>query len=71
MVSAVELTKGELELLRSYEQGPYIWDAASIVPQVWRLAEKGLVEPADQTSYRYQLTEAGRRALGEAGSHGA
>jgi hypothetical protein len=59
---------GELELLRSYANGPRIWDAASIVPQVWALAAKGLIEPVDANGRTYRLTEAGRKALREAGS---
>jgi DNA-binding MarR family transcriptional regulator len=53
-----------MKLLRSYENGPRIWDASHIVPQVWALAEKGLIERFDpQDSRRYRLTEAGRKAL--------
>ena len=62
------MTEGELELLRSYANGPRIWDAASIVPQVWALADKGLIEPVDANGRAYRLTGAGRKALREAGS---
>jgi DNA-binding PadR family transcriptional regulator len=52
----------ELDLLRSYESGPRIWDAAAILPGVYALETKGLIEPTG-TSGAYQLTEAGREAL--------
>jgi DNA-binding PadR family transcriptional regulator len=59
------LTMDELELLRSYENGPRIWDAASIVPEVWALEKKGLIEQFDpEDGRKYRLTEAGRAALG-------
>jgi hypothetical protein len=57
------VTDDELDLLRSYENGPRIWDATVILPKVWTLAAKGLIEPTDADGYRYQLTEAGRRQL--------
>jgi DNA-binding PadR family transcriptional regulator len=54
----------ELELLRSYENGPRIWDAAAVVPEVWALEKKGLIEKFDpEDGRRYRLTEAGRAAL--------
>jgi DNA-binding PadR family transcriptional regulator len=58
------MNEEELRLLRSYQDRPRIWDAASIVPQVWALADKGLIEQLDpHDSRRYRLTEAGREAL--------
>jgi hypothetical protein len=60
------LTAGELDLLRSYAKGRRIWDATAILPGVFALARKGLIEPAG-TSGAYQLTEAGREALEAAG----
>lgn len=59
--SGESMTEDELALLRSYEKGPRIWDAASIVPAVYALKEKGLIKSED--GYRYQLTGAGRREL--------
>lgn len=61
------MTKDELELLRSYEKGPRIWDAAEIMARVWVLEDKGLIEPVDAEGRRYQLTDAGRKALEEPG----
>lgn len=55
--------KDELDLLRSYEKGPRIWDATAILPAVCALADKGLIEPVTGTNGAYQLTEAGRAAL--------
>jgi hypothetical protein len=61
------LRPGELELLRSYESGPKIWDAAVLAPSVSDLAGKGLIEPVpDFNTERpgvYQLTPAGRAVL--------
>jgi DNA-binding PadR family transcriptional regulator len=58
------------DLLRSYENGPRIWDAAAILPAVHRLYGQGLIEPAPpaedgsaRSTYCYQLTDAGREAL--------
>jgi hypothetical protein len=56
------VNKGEQELLRSYENGPRIWDAVSVLLRVYALEDKGLVEPAG-TSGAYQLTEAGGKIL--------
>jgi hypothetical protein len=67
------LNLGELDLLASYAGGPRIWDAADIVPTVYALAERGLIEPAmtdlgDGPVNRgaYQLTDKGRQALSKA-----
>lgn len=61
------MTKNELDLLRSYANGPKIWDAASIVPTVYALEDLGLIELASENG-TYRLTEAGRTALREASS---
>jgi hypothetical protein len=59
----------ELDLLRSYENGPRIWDATEVLPRVWALADKGLVEPCGDSFVAYQLTDAGRAVLaGERGT---
>lgn len=57
------MTKDELDLLRSYENGPRIWDASAILPKVYKLAERKLIEPVSQSGYAYQLTELGRQEL--------
>lgn len=59
-------TGRDLELLSSYANGPRIWDAASIMPDVHSLHDQGLIEPVagiDGNRGAYQLTEAGRQAL--------
>lgn len=68
-----DLTAGDLDLLRSYAGGPRIWDAASILPAVYRLAGEGLIEPAltdlgdgPEDRGAYQLTGAGRTVMEEA-----
>jgi hypothetical protein len=58
------LTKDALRLLRTYEQGPRIWDAAAILPVVWVLAGKGLIKPAGDSG-AYEITESGRRVLAD------
>jgi len=52
----------DLDLLRSYEDGPKIWDATSILPGVYALEDKGLIEPVG-CSGAYQLTGAGHAEL--------
>lgn len=56
-----------LDMLRSYEPGPHIWDAASLQPQVWELADKGLIEQVTEGEHAgphtYQLTALGREVL--------
>jgi hypothetical protein len=56
-----------LDMLRSYETGPKIWDAASLQPQVWELADKGLTERVTEGEHAgpntYQLTGLGREVL--------
>jgi hypothetical protein len=49
-------------LLRSYENGPRIWDAVAVLPGVYELEDRGLIEPVG-CSGAYQLTGAGRKAL--------
>jgi hypothetical protein len=58
------MNRRELDLLRSYKNGPRIWDAEALVPLVVSLKEQGLIEPL--TAYpgnAFQLTKAGRKAL--------
>lgn len=51
-------------LLASYADGPRIWDAAILQPDVAELAEAGLIEPAPGGSPgSYKITAAGRDAL--------
>ena len=61
-----DITPDELRLLRSYADGPRIWDAASLVPTVHRLEDLGLIErkptPEGGSSAR-QLTARGRQVL--------
>jgi hypothetical protein len=57
------MTKDELELLRSYENGPRIWDATAVLPDVYALEAQGLVEQVGNEGFLYQLTEAGRAVL--------
>jgi hypothetical protein len=52
-------------LLRTYDGGPVIWDAASLLPDVTALADAGLIEPVPGSA-AYQLTNAGRARLGAA-----
>lgn len=56
-----------LDMLRSYEPGPHIWDAASLQPKVWELADKGLIEQVTEGEHAgphtYQLTALGREVL--------
>ena len=51
------------ELLRSYENGPRIWDAAIFQPDVHDLLERKLIEPCPDLPGAYQITQAGRDAL--------
>jgi hypothetical protein len=61
------ISDDEFALLRSYENGPKIWDATAILPGVWALEAKGLIEPfGDERPGVYRLTETGRKALKEA-----
>jgi len=63
----------DTDLLRSYANGPRIWDATAILPAVYRLAGQGLIEPAPpaengsaRSTYCYQLTDAGSQVLAAA-----
>jgi hypothetical protein len=67
--SGTPLTDDELRLLRSYEDGPRIWDAADLLHRVWALADRGLIEMVPGNFCAYQLTEAGRGALQPDGSN--
>lgn len=60
-----DLSAGLMNLLRSYEKGPKIWDATSILPDVYRLAERGLITPLG-SSGAHRLTDAGRAMLAAA-----
>lgn len=53
------LTSDELDLLCSYARGPRIWDAAELVPGVYALEDKGLIERVPG-SPAHRLTELGR-----------
>jgi hypothetical protein len=55
------MTPEELRLLKSYQAGPRIWDATAILPHVYALEVKGLIEPDD--SGTYHLTDSGRKVL--------
>jgi hypothetical protein len=58
-----KMTKNHLDLLRSYGNGPKIWDATAMLPDVYALEAKGLVEQVGHEGFLYQLTGAGRTAL--------
>lgn len=60
----MDLTREQRDLLGSYEGGPRIWDAASIVPTVFELTDMGLIETIHGQTAR-QLTELGRQVLAE------
>jgi hypothetical protein len=53
----------EQRMLRSYEGGPRVWDAASLQPAVISLESQGLIERVRGNTNTYQLTEKGRQAL--------
>jgi len=57
-----ELPKELLDLLKSYVDGPRIWDASSILPKVYVLENKGLIE-RDGNRGAYRLTDLGRMEL--------
>lgn len=63
------MTKDELELLRSYQGGPRVWDAVAVLLRVRALEDMGLVEPVGAKGAR-RLTGAGRKALREAAEGG-
>lgn len=56
------LPPDEARLLRTYADGPRIWDAAAVFEVVMRLSDKGLIAPSG-LSGAYALTAAGRQAL--------
>jgi len=60
------ISADDLRLLRSYRKGPRIWDAADILPRVWELAGRGLIEQVPD-SLAYRLTNAGRAELRQEG----
>ncbi len=59
---SVALDADEARLLRSYVDGPRIWDAASVFEMVTQLAEKGVIAPSG-TSGAFAITDLGRQAL--------
>jgi hypothetical protein len=63
--AAASVPPSELGLLESYRNGPRVWDATAIVPIVFALDAKGLIEPVsgDDHGGAYRLTGAGRREL--------
>jgi hypothetical protein len=60
--SAPSLDAEEARLLRSYADGPRVWDAAAVFEIVMRLADKGMIARSGLGG-AYALTDAGRRAL--------
>lgn len=58
-----ELSLSQLSMLKTYESGPRIWDAASLIGTVHSLANQGLIELGCNGTYR--LTRKGRRRLEE------
>jgi hypothetical protein len=60
----VELDLEEARLLRTYVDGPRIWDAAPVFEVVLRLEDKGMLAPSS-LSGAYALTDAGRRAFAD------
>lgn len=61
-MATVDLDREEARLLRTYENGPRIWDAASVFEIVVRLEGKGMIAP-DGAGGAYALTDAGRQRL--------
>lgn len=59
----MDLTDAELSMLRSYTDGPCIWDAASLRPTVLRLEELGLIKPVPPEMKAHELTRLGRYTL--------
>lgn len=61
-----------LDMLRSYERGPRIWNATSLQPQVFELGDKGLIEQVTEGEHAgphtFQLTGLGREVLQAADS---
>lgn len=59
------MTVDERRLLRSYQGGPRIWDAAVLQPLVHSLIVQKLIEPCPDPGHRNacQITQAGREAL--------
>ncbi len=62
VVAYTALDQEEARLLRTYADGPRIWDAASVFDVVLRLAEKGMLAPSGPSG-AYALTDEGRQAL--------
>jgi len=59
------LTDEQLGLLRTYADGPFIWDAASLRPLVHELRELGLIRPVPPEMRADGLTELGSKVLAQ------
>lgn len=59
----ITLTDRQLDLLRTYEDGPFIWDAASLRPIVFELRGLGLIRPVPPEMRADELTIQGRLVL--------
>jgi len=59
----MSLTPEQAGLLASFADGPRIWDAASLQPDLAALQDAGLIELAPGAYAAMQLTEAGHTAL--------
>lgn len=57
------LTGAEAQLLGHYVNGPFIFDATSVLVDVHLLADRGLLVACDQDGIKYELTKQGRSAL--------
>jgi hypothetical protein len=53
----------ELDLLRTYANGPRIWDAAALLPAVTSLRDQGLITPSADNARADRLTAAGYERL--------
>lgn len=62
------VTPDELDMLRSYADGPRIWDAASLVPTVTALVDKKLIRACHRWAgdKACELTDLGREVLAHA-----
>jgi hypothetical protein len=54
----------DLDLLATYADGPRIWDAASLIPDVYELERLGLIERVPNRNGAFQLTAKGSALLG-------
>lgn len=62
-----QLDADELRVLRTYANGPRIWDAASLFGIVTGLDARGLIAPAGPQSNAFVITPAGRATLDASG----